>query len=158
MQNTRIKKQLRELHGAMLGLAAFMNRPQRDAALIREAGIALDRALFPLLSGIERFGPIGVVDLADRAGRDHTTVSRQVAKLVRLGLVERRASPTDGRVHEAAITAKGKVMTDALDTARRRIAGPIVAKWSEKDFADLVRLMTRLVDELNALPDDDTGA
>ena len=158
MQNTRIKKQLRALHGAMLGLTAFMNRPQRDAALIREAGIALDRALFPLLSGIERFGPIGVVELADRAGRDHTTVSRQVAKLVRLGLVARRASATDGRVHEAAITAKGKVMTDALDTARRRIAGPIVAKWSEKDFADLVRLMTRLVDELNALPDDEREA
>jgi DNA-binding MarR family transcriptional regulator len=156
VQNTRIKKQqLRELHGAMLGLTAFMNRPQRDAVLLREAGIALDRALFPLLSGIERFGPIGVVDLADRAGRDHTTVSRQVAKLVSLGLVERRAGATDRRVHEAAITPKGRVMTDALDAARRRIAGPIVAKWSEKDFTDLVRLMTRLVDELNALPDDD---
>jgi DNA-binding MarR family transcriptional regulator len=158
VQNTHIKAQLRELHRAMLGLAAFMNRPQRDAALIREAGIALDRALFPLLSGIERFGPIGVVELADRAGRDHTTVSRQVAKLVSLGLVERRAAVADRRVHEAAITAKGRVMTDALDAARRRIAGPIVARWSKKDFADLIRLMTRLADELAALPDDDDAA
>jgi predicted transcriptional regulator len=30
---------------------------------------------------VARLGPIGVVDFADRAGRDYTTVSRQVAKL-----------------------------------------------------------------------------
>ena len=59
--------------------------------MIREAGIALDRALFPLLVVIERRGPIGVVDLAGRVGRDYTTVSRQIAKLEGLGLIERRA-------------------------------------------------------------------
>ena len=63
---------------------ALMNRPERDDTLLREAGIALNRVLFPLLSGIERFGPIGVVDLADGVGRYYTTVSRQVAKLERL--------------------------------------------------------------------------
>lgn len=39
-----------------------MNRPQRDEAMIREAGIGLDRALFPLLVLIEKRGPIGVVE------------------------------------------------------------------------------------------------
>jgi len=52
-----------------------------DTALIREAGIFLDRALFPLLVGIERKGPIGVGELADLVSREYTTVSRQVAKL-----------------------------------------------------------------------------
>ncbi len=46
----------------MLDIVAVMNRPQRDDALIREAGISLDRALFPLLVSVERFGPIGVVE------------------------------------------------------------------------------------------------
>ncbi len=81
VQNTHISDRLRALHGALLDIVSVMNRPQRDAELIKEAGIPLDRALFPLLVGIERFGPIGVVELADRAGRDYTTVSRQVAKL-----------------------------------------------------------------------------
>ncbi len=154
MQNTRNKKsQLRELHRAMLDIAAFLNRPQRDAILIAEAGVSLDRALFPLLSGIERFGPIGVVDLADRAGRDHTTVSRQIARLAELGLIARRPGAADRRIHECVITPKGRVLTDALDAARRRLAMPILARWSEKDFADLVRLMGRLAGELTALPD-----
>ncbi len=48
-----------------------------------EARIQLDRALCTDPCGIQTFGPIGVVELAERAGRDYTTVSRQVAKLGR---------------------------------------------------------------------------
>jgi len=66
VQNTHIEETLRELHGALLEIVGVMNRPQRDEAMIREAGIALDRALFPLLVLVERLGPIGVVELADR--------------------------------------------------------------------------------------------
>jgi hypothetical protein len=79
VQNTHISAKLRELHGAVLDIVGAMNRPQRDEALIKEAGIPLDRALFPLLVSIERRGPIGVVELADRVGRDYTTVIREVA-------------------------------------------------------------------------------
>ncbi|XXV31092.1 MarR family winged helix-turn-helix transcriptional regulator [Sorangium sp. So ce1389] len=134
----------------MIDLIAFMNQPQRDQALLAEAGVSLDRALFPLLVGIERFGPIGVVELSERAGRDYTTVSRQVAKLESLGLIERRPSPADRRIHEAVITDKGRQVTDALDAARHRLAAHILAKWSEEDLSDLVRLMRRFVDDLMA--------
>lgn len=134
----------------MLDLIVLMNRPQRDQALLAEAGVPLDRALFPLLVGIERFGPIGVVELSERAGRDYTTVSRQVAKLESLGLIERRPSPADRRVHEAVITDKGRQVTDALDAARQKIATRILASWSEEDVSNLVRLMRRLVDDLKA--------
>ncbi|WP_437842331.1 MarR family winged helix-turn-helix transcriptional regulator [Sorangium sp. So ce1153] len=151
VQNTRnSKKKLRELHGAMVDLIAVMNQPQRDQALLAEAGVSLDPALFRLLVGIERFGPIGVVELSERAGRDYTTVSRQVAKLESLGLIERRPSPADRRIHEAVITDKGRQITDALDAARQRLAAPILARWSEEDLSDLVRLMRRFVDDLMA--------
>lgn len=144
----RTKAKARQLHAAMIDLVALMNLPQRDDVLLKEAGLSLDRALFPLLSGIERFGPIGVVDLAARGGRDHTTVSRQVAKLVSLGLVERRPGEADARVHEASLTKKGRRMTAALDAARMRLAAPVFGKWSEKDFNNFVRLMRRFVDDV----------
>lgn len=146
VQNTHISGQLRQIHGALLDIVGAMNRPQRDEVLIREAGIPLDRALFPLLVGIERFGPIGVVDLADRVGRDYTTVSRQVAKLETLGLVDRQGSAADRRVREAAITPKGKAMTDLVDAARDRIGRAIFATWDPDDIGDLVRLMRKFAD------------
>ena len=146
MQNTHIGDQLHQLHAAVLDIVAAMNRPQRDEALIKEAGIPLDRALFPLLVGIERFGPIGVVVLADRVGRDYTTVSRQVAKLESLGLVERRGSAADRRVREAVISSKGKAMTDLVDAARERIGRAIFESWDVPEIDELVRLMRKFAD------------
>lgn len=152
VQNTHISYQLRQLHGALLDIVSVMNRPQRDEVLIKEAGIPLDRALFPLLVGIERFGPIGVVELAERAGRDYTTVSRQVAKLESLGLVERRGSAADRRVRQAAITSKGKAMTDLVDAARERIGRAIFETWDAHDIDELVRLMRKFADTVKEEP------
>ena len=151
VQNTHISVRIHELHGSLLEIVSVMNRPQRDEAMVREAGISLDRALFPLLVGIERLGPIGVVDLADRAGRDYTTVSRQVAKLESLGLIQRRPSATDRRVSEAVVTTKGKSMTDRVDAARERIGIEIFKSWDPEDLDNLVRLMRKFAD---AVKDD----
>ncbi|WFU01360.1 MarR family winged helix-turn-helix transcriptional regulator [Rhizobium sp. CB3171] len=152
VQNTHIADQLRQLHGAVLDIVAVINRPQRDEVLIKEAGIPLDRALFPLLVGIERFGPIGVVEMADRVGRDYTTVSRQVAKLESLGLVERKGSAADRRVREAVITEKGKAMTDLVDAARERIGRAIFESWNPDEIDELVRLMRKFADAVKEEP------
>jgi DNA-binding MarR family transcriptional regulator len=150
VQDARIlSERIRALHGALIDIVSVMNRPQRDEMMVREAGISLDRALFPLLVGIERLGPIGVVDLADRVGRDYTTVSRQVAKLESLGLVKRQAA-TDRRVRQAIVTPQGKAMTDAVDAARERIGRAIFAGWDERDVEELVRLVRKFADALNS--------
>ena len=148
VQNTHISDQLRALHGSVLDIVSVMNRPQNDEALIREAAIPLDRALFPLLVGIERFGPIGVVELADRVGRDYTTVSRQVAKLESLGLAARRDGAADRRVREAVVTPKGKAMTNAVDAARDRMGRAIFERWDAQEMDELVRLMRKFADAL----------
>ncbi|WP_131116513.1 MarR family winged helix-turn-helix transcriptional regulator [Lichenihabitans psoromatis] len=153
MHNTHISTTcLRELHGAVLDIVAVMNRPQRDEALIGEAGIPLDRALFPLLVGIERYGPIGVVDMAHRVGRDYTTVSRQVAKLESLGLVQRTDSAADRRVREASITPKGKTMTELVDAARDRMGRAVFKTWDLQEVDELVRLMRRFADAVKDVP------
>ena len=149
MRNARSSELMRVLHEALIDIARVMNRPQRDEAMVREAGISLDRALFPLLVIVERRGPIGVVDLADRVGRDYTTVSRQLAKLECLGLVEREAGAADRRVREAIVTPKGKATTDAVDKARERIGRATFAKWDERDVEELVRLMCKFADDIS---------
>lgn len=153
MQDAHISKELRTLHDSLISIVGVMNRPQRDEAMVKEAGIALDRALFPLLVVIERLGPIGVVELADRIGRDYTTISRQVSKLESLALIQRQGSPTDRRVRESIVTAKGKAMTDAVDIARERVAMRIFADWPKQDFTELVRLMRKFADGLEGAGD-----
>jgi DNA-binding MarR family transcriptional regulator len=152
VQDTHIRHLLRQLHAAVIEIVTIMNRPQPDQFLLKEAGISLDRALFPLLVTIQRFGPIGIVELADRLGRDYTTVSRQVSKLESLGLTKRQDTPLDRRVSQAAITPAGKRMTDLLDAARDRIGRTIFANWDAADIRELVRLMQKYVDTMKELP------
>jgi DNA-binding MarR family transcriptional regulator len=149
VRNTHIREQIRALHEALIEIVSVMNRPQRDEMMVREAGVSLDRALFPLLVVIERRGPNGVVDLADRIGRDYTTVSRQVAKLESLGLVERQAGAADRRVSQAIVTPKGKAITIAVDKARERLGRTIFASWDERDVKELVRLMRKFADAVS---------
>jgi DNA-binding MarR family transcriptional regulator len=152
VQNTHNGVLLRSLHEALIDVVGFFNRPQNDAMLLREAGVSLDRALFPLLVLIERRGPLGVGALADRVGRDYTTVSRQVAKLESLGLIARRSGNADRRVTEAIITAQGQAMCDVLDVARRRLATAALADWSDEDLQDLTRLLCRFAANLMQAP------
>ena len=152
VHDTHILGALPALHAALIDIASVMNQPERDQLLLERAGLTLERALFPLLILIERLGPIGVVDLAGRVGRDYTTVSRQVARLEELGLVERQAGATDRRVRQAEITRQGKVATDAVDAAREQMALSLFADWNRADFDELARLLTRLAASMNASP------
>jgi len=134
---------IRALHDALLSVIGVMSRPDVDERMVREAGIALDGALFPLLVMVERSGPIGIVELANRGGRDYTTVSRQVSRLESQGLVERRAHEKDARVRAVVVTARGQAMTDALDAARERMARAMFDGWSESEVDTLVSLLQR---------------
>jgi len=141
-----MKRELTQLREALLDINGILNRPQPDAALIALAGVDLDRALFPLLVRVERRGPLGIGELAELAGRDYTTVSRQVTKLESLGLVGRQVNAQDARIKEAVITEQGRAMVRALDGAREKLFATVLADWDKRDVTELARLMRKLAD------------
>jgi len=59
-----------------------------------------------------------VRELADQLLLRHHSVVELVDRLVRLGLVHRKADPSDGRRVLVALTAKAEQMLDRLSTAR----------------------------------------
>lgn len=142
-----MRRELRQLHEALLDLTGVLNQPQPDAALIALAGVDLDRALFPLLVRVARRGPLAVGELAELCGRDYSTVSRQIAKLASLGLIARQADAADARVTNVAITKKGGLMARSLDRARERRMSSLLAGWTPGEIAQLARLLRRLADD-----------
>jgi DNA-binding MarR family transcriptional regulator len=135
---------------AMMDLIGLLNSPRQDEVLLAAAGVSLPRALFPLLVRIGASGAIGVSLLAEQAGRDHSTISRQVAALEKLGLVKRRANADDSRINEAAITAKGEQTVSRITKARRKLLGRLLSDWSEKERHDLARLNRKLADAMRS--------
>lgn len=138
------------LAAALTDLVGMLNSPRQDDILLREAGITIDRALFPLLVRIGAAGSIGVADLADQVGRDHSTISRQTAKLESLGLITRQPSPSDQRVREAAMTAEGRRVVRAITAARRRLLERLLAGWTAEERKAIARLNRKLADAMRA--------
>ena len=138
------------LHHALMDLVGVLTRPQPDERILHEAGVALDRALFPLMVRIRLYAPIGVVELADIVGRDHSTVSRQIAKLEELGLVERKPSPDDQRVRQAVLTEAGQQVSRAIGRGRQKVFDRVQADWSARDKSELARLVRKLADDMTA--------
>jgi len=136
------------LASSLIDLVGFLNSPQRDDALLREAGVSLDRALFPLLVRLGVRSPLGVAELAGQVGRDPTTVSRQLARLEGLGLIERCEREADRRRNAARLTAAGRTIVEAITAARRRLLSRALADWSEADRAALADLNRRFADAM----------
>ncbi|WP_315837872.1 hypothetical protein [Bradyrhizobium prioriisuperbiae] len=89
---------------------------------------------------------VGGNDRADIAVRSHQdpVAGPDAVTLTKMSIAVDEVSPR---------TARGRVLTDALDAARVRMMRPILTSWSDEEFADLVRLTRRFVDDLLALPE-----
>jgi DNA-binding MarR family transcriptional regulator len=133
---------------ALMDLIGILNSPRRDDVLLNEAGVVLDRALFPLLVRIGAADALNVGDLAEQVGRDQSTVSRQTAKLESIGLIRRRAGKADQRAREAVITAEGRRLVQAITKARKRLLDRLLADWSAADVQTLARLNRKLADAM----------
>jgi DNA-binding MarR family transcriptional regulator len=93
-------------------------------------------------------------DLADRLRVDPSTATRAVQRLVADGLVERFASPEDGRVVLVRITEEGRRRHDDV-AARRSIAMTrILSAFDPDERSMLADLLDRFISALDEVVDD----
>jgi DNA-binding MarR family transcriptional regulator len=104
----------------------------------------LDGAAYGLLALLQDAGPLRASDLVARLGLDKSTVSRQLATLVELGLIDRAADPGDGRAQVLTPSAEGAARLAGIREARRARWEADLAGWPAEDVATLARLLGRL--------------
>ena len=92
-------------------------------------------------------GPMRSSTLAERMDSDPSTVSRQVAALVRDGLIERRADPVDGRAILLVLTDRAEAVLADHDDQRNRRFAQMLANWSEPDLKRFATLLQRFADD-----------
>jgi DNA-binding MarR family transcriptional regulator len=111
---------------------------------------AVDRATYLLLVHLVRDGACRASALAEAVHSDPSTVSRQVAHLVRLGLVERVADPADGRATLLVATDEGRRVFEENRQQRNRVIAGLIADWPADDRHAFARLLTRFTDRLES--------
>ncbi len=104
----------------------------------------LDGAAYGLLVLLDDAGPLRASDVVAKLGLDKSTVSRQVASLVDLGLVDRAADPDDGRAQVLSTSPEGHRRLSRLRDARRARWEADLSDWETTDVATLATLLGRL--------------
>ncbi len=125
-----------------LGLLFRRSRALSDR-MARELHPDLDGASYGLLALLADFGPLRAGELVIRLGLDKSTVSRQVAALVALGLVTRTPDPDDARAQMLAPSAEGSARLARIRSARRARWESDLADWPRADIASLATLLAR---------------
>lgn len=98
--------------------------------------------------------------LAHHLGVDVSVASRQIAVLERLGYVERRPDPQDGRASLISLAPAGAEALAAARDLRAEWSLTALADWDEADARLLTGLLDRLVSDLATagLPVSSRGA
>ena len=122
---------------------AFGSMRQQLAATRSISGEGVEWAAYGLLFQLVNDGPRRSSALAEAACVDPSTVSRQVAQLVKAGLVERQSDPEDGRASLLVATEKGRAAYAAKQEHRARMFEHVLDGWTPQDVDDLGRLLTQ---------------
>lgn len=107
-----------------------------------------------VMAVLGRFAPLSANQLAERTAMDKVRVSRAVARLMKLGLVDRAVDSGDRRRSALKLSRAGKRMHEGIVPLARRFETAWMASLSDEDRALLDRLMTRLMDNAVTLDRD----
>jgi DNA-binding MarR family transcriptional regulator len=120
-------------------------------AVMNEVGLTMAQMVAMML--LEKMGPISVSSVAACIKLSPAAASHMVDRLVVAGLVGRSEDPADRRQKRIAITAAGRELIQRTREQRTREFTRILARLSAEVQAQAARVLARVVEELQNLPD-----
>lgn len=124
------------------------------ASLLRRPGFQLDRSAFLILTRLEHDTPLSLRELSEAFQLDISTINRQVAAMLKQGLVDRVPDPAGGIARKIQASAKG---LEALASDRMQShdgIGAVVADWPGADIEQLGKLIARFNHSVEHLEDN----
>lgn len=118
--------------------------------LRQEAGDDLSPSLTSALASIERHGPLTPSELAACEGVQRPTVTRVLARLLDMALIERAADPSDGRSTLISMSTSGRELLREARTRKETFLTERLRDLDADDRAVLDRagaVLERLLEE-----------
>ncbi|THJ64895.1 MarR family transcriptional regulator [Arthrobacter echini] len=104
----------------------------------------MEPAAYGLLVILQGEGAMRLTDIAASIGVGKPSVSRQIAMLEQLGLVQKEADPLDGRAQSISLTDAGSRQLLAAQTARKQAFRELMEDWEVEDLTCLGTLIAQL--------------
>lgn len=106
-----------------------------------------------VLKCLHNEGPMRAGAVAEVLRSDPSTVSRQVATLVKEGLIERRSDPEDGRASLLVLTPRADAVLADSDRGRLEHFAQMLDGWSDTDLRRFAALLDRFTQAYEAAND-----
>lgn len=98
-----------------------------------------------IVSALFKRDRIPMKEVAERIGRDKSTVTALVNKLMRAGYVSKEKDPNDNRVTYLYLTAKGRSLERDFDGISARLIDTAFRGFSQKEREDIVRGIVKML-------------
>ena len=101
-----------------------------------------------VMARLAKDGPATTADLARAEGMKPQSMGTTIAALEEMGMVERKAHPTDGRQMNIELTAKGTAVRNSAKDAKRTWLAQAIARLDEQEQETLFKageIIKRLV-------------
>jgi DNA-binding MarR family transcriptional regulator len=86
-------------------------------------------------------GPRPVGEIAANLGVTSQAVSKTVRELERIGYVDRRADPADGRVRRVALTERGRAVLEAGRAVRAELNAELIAELGDEQVIAAAKVL-----------------
>lgn len=130
-----------DVTGQLVRLMRLIGTIKAQSAARTSHGV--EWSAYALLYHLVTDGPQRSKSLAERIHSDPSTVSRQAASLIELGLVDRQPDPVDGRAALLVATDRGHESFATMRAHRDQMFRAVLADWSEDDAARFTELLGR---------------
>lgn len=124
----------------------------RDKAyefIIRELNKKKITGLVPshggIMSTLFKKDKVPMKELAERIGRDKSTVTALVNKLMRAGYVAKEKDPDDNRITYLCLTAKGRSLEGDFDEISEKLIATTFRGFSQKEREDIVKGIVKML-------------
>lgn len=107
-----------------------------------------------VMAVLGRFAPLSASEVAEHTAMDKVRVSRAVARLKKVGLIDRAIDSGDRRRSALKLSRAGRRVHEGIVPLARRFETGFLASLSDEDRTALDRLMARLMDNAVALDRD----
>ena len=110
-------------------------------ARLMDDGSTLTSAQYSVLSTLNAHTNISLTELARLESVTHPTMSRIIATLIKLDLVERRDDPQDRRGTRLTLTAAGSASYFSIYSRRLALIESILAQLKPETVTDLIQAL-----------------
>lgn len=117
------------------------------AKQIKSYDVTLEQ--WSLLTRLWKCDSISQTELAIRTNKDLPTVTRSLDKLIKKGLIEKKANPNDSRAYLIYLTEEGRKLEEPLDSIAQEVENKILENLNPSDVVMLKKILKSISDNFD---------